>query len=86
MKRQFEEEHPEIFGPMRCQVCRVEATDDNKGRRVSDDVWVCNEHRSIPDEPSYLDELEVGRLFFAGDDAELNDALDDYLTRTGPDA
>jgi hypothetical protein len=27
---------------------------------------------------------EEGRLFFAGDDPELNDALDAYLTRTPP--
>lgn len=27
---------------------------------------------------------DEGRLFFSGDDPELNDALDDYLTRTAP--
>jgi hypothetical protein len=54
MKRQFEEDHPEIF----------EGDADSGNGPVCDEV--------------------VGRLFFAGDDAELNDALDAYLTRTPP--
>lgn len=43
MKRQFEDEHPEIFGALRCLVCGVEATPELKGRRVGDG-WLCHDH------------------------------------------
>lgn len=44
MKREFEDEHPEIFGALRCLVCEVEATPELKGRRVSDEGWLCHDH------------------------------------------
>jgi hypothetical protein len=45
MKRQHEDDHPETFGALRCIVCNVEATPENKGRRIDDDTWACAKHR-----------------------------------------
>jgi hypothetical protein len=84
MKREFENEHPEIFGPMHCEVCGIEATEENKGCRPTSDVWLCNAHRHVADQPEFREGLEGGtvRLFYAGDDAELDSALDAFFTRT----
>lgn len=48
MKRLFEEEHPEIFGALRCMVCHIEATGNPPhGRRVGDDEWLCPDHKHL---------------------------------------
>jgi hypothetical protein len=80
----FEEENPELVAAMRCEVCGVEATEDNHGRRLTDDVWLCNADRHLADDPEFREGLEGGtvRLFYAGDDAELDAALDAFFTRT----
>jgi hypothetical protein len=70
MKRAYEEEHPEIF-------------EGDEGER--EDVQRPPEFRSLFGCDFNGDTAEVeGRVFYAGDDAELNDALDAYLTRTPP--
>lgn len=71
MKRAFEEDHPELF------------EGDGLER---EDVQRPPEFRSLfgDDCNGMVCGPEEGRVFFAGDDAELNDALDAYLTRTPP--
>lgn len=46
-KIEWEREHPENTDPLRCLVCKVEATEGNRGRRVGDDEWLCNAHKHL---------------------------------------
>lgn len=72
MKRQYELEHPEIF-------------EGDAGER--EDIHRPPEFRSLfgDDRNGQVCIPSEGRVFYAGDDAELNDALDQHLTRTPDD-
>lgn len=59
MKREFEDDHPEIFGALRCLVCGVEATPELKGRRVSDEGWLCHEHIASDDDAFFASWAEA---------------------------
>lgn len=68
-KRAYEAAHPEDF----------------EGPAMSRDELIADAPRPLFGDETVTPECaspEEGRLFFAGDDPELNDALDEYLTRT----
>jgi hypothetical protein len=91
MKREFEDEHPEIFGALHCLVCGVEATPELKGRRVGFEGWLCHDH--IAADPCDRcgefgsacicpDVASEGQGFYPGDEAALTEAIDAHVART----
>lgn len=48
-------EPSDLEAAMRCYVCTVEATDENKGRRPHDDLWLCNTHSYLADLAEFVE-------------------------------